>query len=101
LQVAQDQVPEFDGNLIVVAAEGEVPDHLEAGQVRAIANEIKVVGANARLQRAVTPAIRLMEAAFDPLHARADKKSRIVVRNDIAVHDQRKAELLKSSLDHV
>lgn len=71
-------MPKIDGVFIFVPAKREVPDHLEVGQVCAVADQLDVVGANARLQRPMLAAIRLAKAALRPLHSTTDEKRRVV-----------------------
>src|SRR5262245_38523044 len=100
VEVAEDGMPEIDGRLIIVAAEGEVADHLKIGQVGAIADEFDVVGPDAGLQRTVSASIRLAETLFERLHPAANEEGRIVIlRDDAAVHHERDANLLEPSLD--
>ncbi len=72
-QVRQDRMPKFDRGLVVIVAEGEVPQHLETSQMAAVANQFNIARANARLQRAVPAAVGLTEAALMRLHSAANE----------------------------
>ncbi len=68
----------------------------------AVANEVDVVGANARLQRSMLAAIRLTETAFETLHSTANEKRRVVMLgDDRPIDDERKAEILESAADGI
>lgn len=68
-----------------------------------VANEINVVRSDAGLQGAVATAIRRMETPFYSLHSATDEERRVVIliRDDLAVTNERNAKLFKASLNYV
>ena len=82
VQIAHDTRPQFDVALVVVGAEAEAADHLEEGQVRAVADLVDVVGADAVLHVAVAGAVRRLESGFEWLHPRADEERGGIVLGD-------------------
>ena len=103
LQVGEDAVPHFDRLYVVIPTKGEVTQHLEMRQVCTVADQFKIVGANARLQRPSAAAVRMVELAALPLHATTDEERRriVLIRNYVSFHVQREAEFLKAALDDV
>ena len=68
----------------------------------AVANQVDVVGSDAGLERAVSATVRRVEALLHTLHSAANEERRIVVLwNDIAVVDEREAELLEGAPDYI
>gem|GEM_PF-7007359 len=49
-KIGQDGMPKLDRVLIVFTAERKIPDHLETSEMRAVTNQVDVVGSDARLQ---------------------------------------------------
>jgi hypothetical protein len=80
-QSLYDAVPHLDGPVEVPTSEGEGADHLKAGEVATVANQLEIVRANARLEGSVTPAIRVPKSGFEVLHPAADEQRRVVGRN--------------------
>jgi len=81
-EVADDVRPHVAVPLVVVCAETEAADHLEEGQVRAVADLVNVVRADAVLDIAVAGAVRRLEPWLEWLHPRADEKRGGVVLGD-------------------
>lgn len=97
-EVAHDARPQVDMLLVFVGAEAEAADHLEEGEMRAVADRVDVAGADAVLQVAVAAAVRRLESGFEWLHPRADEESGWIVLGDyVGVEVERKTDLVEST----
>jgi len=72
-------MPEVNRVGVVVVAEREVAEHFEVGEMGAVADEVDVVGAEARLESGDAAAVEGSEPFFVGLHAAADKQGAGVV----------------------
>ena len=64
--------------------------------MRAVTYFKKIVRSDARLKRTMPSPVGIAESVFYFLHSAADEESRIVVRNDLVVYDQRETELFEA-----
>jgi hypothetical protein len=69
---------------VVIGTEPETSDHLKESQVRAVTNQINVIGANTILDVAKGRAVWILESGFEWLHSRAHKEGGgIVLGNEV------------------
>ena len=95
-------MPKLDGDLVVVTAKREIAQHLEVSQVRSIADQTEIVGADAGLQRSLATTVRIVETAFELLHPAANEERGLVMfGDDVAINNERKIELLEAASDYV
>lgn len=99
-QVTQEGVPKFHGDFVIVATKRKVAQHLKMRQVRSIAYQTEIVGAETGLQRTLVSTVGIVETASKTLHSAANKERGIVVHgDDVSVQNERKTELLETAAD--
>ena len=97
-KIVHDVRPHLNVLIVPIGSEPEAPDHLEECEMRAVADQVEIIRANAVLDVAVRRTVWLLEFRFEWLHPRADEeRGRIVFGDNVFRNFERETVLVEST----